>query len=275
MFRNYLKSALRNLQKHFGYTAINLIGLTVGLTVTLQIFLFVQSELGYDSFHVEAENIYRVTLDGSFSGTELNAPVTPAPMAAALVSDFPEVEVATRLYPFANEQMLRKDDIDLLEDEVLIVDSTFFDVFSFELLRGTKETALNKPFTAVLSETLAGKLFGNDDPLGETIILGDSTSYEVTGIVADPPKNSHIQFDMLRTSLGLPFVEQQSEFWVSNNFFTYLRLVSTRELRAQNPIQRVGLLWGAGGLEGDMGLSEDGPIGPSQQANPQDSRVTR
>lgn len=225
MLLNYLKSALRNLRKHFGYTAINLIGLTVGLTVTLQIFLFVQSELSYDAFHEEAENIYRVTLDGSFSGTKLNAPVTPAPMAAALVSDFPEVEVATRLFPFANEQMVRKDDVNLLVDEVLIVDSTFFDVLSFELLRGTKETALNRPFTAVLTETLADKLFGTSDPLGETVILGDSTRYEVTGIVADPPKNSHIQFAMLRTTAGLPFVEQQSEFWVSNNFFTYLRLV--------------------------------------------------
>jgi len=225
MLFNYFKSALRNLRKHFGYTAINLVGLTVGLTVTLQIFLFVQSELSYDAFHEEAENIYRVTLDGSFSGTELNAPVTPAPMAAALVTDFPEVEVATRLFPFANEQMVRKDDIRLLEDEVLIVDSTFFDVLSFELLRGTKETALNRPFTAVLGKTLADKLFGNTDPLGETVILGDSTRYEVTGIVADPPKNSHIQFDMPRTTAGLPFVEQQSQFWVSNNFFTYLRLV--------------------------------------------------
>ncbi len=225
MLRNYLKSAIRNLRKHFGYTAINLVGLTVGLTVTLQIFLFVQSELSYDAFHEEAENIYRVTLDGSFSGTELSAPVTPAPMAAALVSDFPEVEVATRLFPFVNEQMVRKDDVSLLEDEVLIVDSTFFDVLSFDLLRGTKETALNRPYTAVLTETLADKLFGNTDPLGETVILGDSTRYEVTGIVADPPKNSHIQFDMLRTTAGLPFVEQQSEFWVSNNFFTYLRLI--------------------------------------------------
>jgi putative ABC transport system permease protein len=222
MLRNYLKTALRNLRRHPGYTAINLLGLALGLTVVLQIFLFVQHELGYDAFHERSEDIYRVTIDGSFSGTELSAPVTPAPMTAALVSDFPEVETGTRIFPFANEQMIRKGDVNILEDGFLIVDSTFFDVFSFDLLQGDPRTALTRPNTVVLTRTLATKLFDREDPLGQSVQIGDTTRFEVTGIVADPPDNSHIQFDILRTTVGVPFAQQQ--FWVSNNWFSYIRL---------------------------------------------------
>lgn len=223
MLKNYLMTTIRNLRKHFGYTSINLVGLALGLTVTLQIFLFVQSELGYDAFHDNAEDIYRVTLDGSFSGTDINAPVTPSPMAAALVADFPEVEYATRIFPFANEQMVRNPGIDpFIDDQVLFVDSTFFDVLTFPFLQGEADRALNRPGTAVLTESFAERVFGEADPLGESIILGDTTAYEVTGIVADPPSNSHIQFHVLLTMTDWP--PAQSQFWVSNNFFTYLRL---------------------------------------------------
>lgn len=125
MLRNNLKTALCNLHKHFGYTAINLVGLALLLTVTLQIFLFVQSELAYDKFHERSEDLYRIVLDGSFAGTDLNAQVTPGPMAGALVSDFPEVESATRIFPFANEHMVRyaASNTAFLDDAVYFVDS--------------------------------------------------------------------------------------------------------------------------------------------------------
>lgn len=222
MFRNYAVTSLRNLRKHFGYTSINLIGLTLGLTVTLQIFLFVQSELSYDRFHKDAEDLYRITLDGSFSGTILNAPISPAPMANALVNDFPDVVAATRLYTFRGERMVRKGATEFLEDGIILADSTFFDVLTFPLLQGNPETALARPSTVVLTQTIALKLFGSSDPMGETIILADSTVFEVTGIVADPPQNSHIQFTILESMTG--FQQAESDFWVSNNFFTYLKL---------------------------------------------------
>lgn len=238
MLGNYFKSAVRNLSKHPGFTAINLIGLAVGLTVTLQIFLFVQHELSYDSFHDRSEDIYRVTLDGNFSGTKLNAPVTPAPMAATLVADFPEIEVATRIFPFTSKLMVRKDDVSFLEDKVMIVDSTFFDVLTFPFLQGSASSALNRPYTAVLTETLAKKLFGADDPLGEMFVVGDTTEYEVTGIVVDPPQNSHIKFNLLRTTVGLPNIGVENQNWISNNNFTYLKMApgsDPSELEAKIP----------------------------------------
>jgi len=222
MLQNYVSTAVRNLRKHAGYTTINLIGLTLGLAVTLQIFLFVQRELSYDRFHDDAENLYRVTLEGVFSGTDLNAPVSPAPMARALVNDFPEVVAATRLFTFRGDRMIRNGDQEFLDDGVILVDSTFFDVLTFPLLEGDPATALVRPSTVVLTQTMATKLFGTIDPIGETIIMADTSRYEVTGIVADPPANSHIQFSVLEAMNG--FAQAESQFWISNNFITYLKL---------------------------------------------------
>lgn len=236
MLKSIAATALRNLRKHFGYTAINLVGLTLGLAVTLQIFLFVQRELSYDRFHEDAENLYRVVLDGVFSGTDLNAPISPAPMARALVNDFPEVVSATRLFTFRGERMVRNGDTEFLENGIIMADSTIFDVLTFPLLRGNPATALTRPSTVVLTETIAGKLFATDDPLGQTIIMADSSRFEVTGIVADPPSTSHIQFTILESMTG--FEQAESDFWVSNDFFTYLKLqdgATARELEAKLP----------------------------------------
>jgi len=236
MFQNYVTTALRNLRRHFGYASINLVGLALGLTVTLQIFLFVQSELSYDTFHADAENLYRVTLEGSFSGTDLNAPISPAPMAVALVNDFPEVVSATRLFTFQGEKMVRKGDNEYLDDGIIRADSSFFEVLTFPLLQGDSKRALTRPSTVVLTQSMATKLFGSYDPMGESIIMGDSTRYEVTGVVADPPSNSHIQFSILESMTG--FGQAESSFWVSNNFFTYLKLqdgTTAEEFEAKLP----------------------------------------
>lgn len=159
-------------------------------------------------------------------------------MAAALVADFPEIEVATRIFPFTSKQMVRKGDVSFLEDKVMIVDSTFFDVLTFSFLQGSASSALNRPNTAVLTETLAKKLFGADDPLGETFVVGDTTEYEVTGIVADPPQNSHIKFNLLRTTVGLPNIDGENQSWISINNFTYLKMApgsDPSELEAKIP----------------------------------------
>ena len=222
MIRNYVTTALRNLRKHFGYAAINLAGLALGLTVTLQIFLFVRHELSYDRFHADAENLYRVVLQGVFSGTDLNAPISPAPMARALVEDFPDVEAATRLFTFLPPRMVRTGTTEFSEDGIILADSSLFGVLTFPLLRGDPASALARPQTIVLTESMAEKLFPSEDPMGRSIVMGDTTAYEITGVVADPPTNSHIQFTILQSLTG--FGQAQSDFWVSNNFFTYLKL---------------------------------------------------
>ena len=224
MFKNYLKIALRNLRKQIGYTSINLIGLAFGITCCLLILLFVRDELSFDRFHEKADQIHRVVLTGRFGGNDLNAPVTPAPMAPTLVADFPEVLTATRISPpaFIGQLMMRRGDRQFLENGVAFVDSTFFDIFTFPLTRGNPETALTAPNTIVLTEAMARKYFADEDPINQTLVVGDST-YSVTGVVADVPPNSHFQFDFLAsiTSLGPQALNQ---FWISNNFFTYFVL---------------------------------------------------
>lgn len=222
MFSNYLKIALRNLRKHLGYTTINLTGLAVGLACCLLIVLFVRDEMSYDRFHEKADQIYRVVLDGSFSGSDLNAPVTPAPMSQALVKDFPEVTTATRIFGFGGQQVLRRDALRFIEEDILWVDSTFLDVFTFPLLQGNPETALYAPNTLILTESMANKYFGEENPVGQSLIMGDSTNYEITGVVADVPSNAHFDFDFLASMRSLP--QSQNEVWISNNFFTYLVL---------------------------------------------------
>ena len=225
MFKNYLKIALRTLRKQIGYTSINLIGLAVGIACGLLILLFVRDELGFDRFHEKADQIHRVVLTGHFAGNDLNAPITPAPMAAALVADFPEVLTATRISPprFTGQMMVQRDDKKFLEEGLAFVDSTFFDIFTFPLLQGNPKTALEAPRTIVLTQSMAEKYFSGEDPINQTLILADTSTYRVTGVIADVPSNSHFQFDFLAsiTSLG---PQALNEFWISNNFFTYLVL---------------------------------------------------
>ena len=225
MVKNYLKIALRNLRKQLGYTSINLIGLAFGIACCLLILLFVRDELGFDQFHEKADQIHRVVLTGHFAGNDLNAPVTPAPMAAALVADFPEVLTATRIFPpsFNGQVKIKRDDNQFLEDGLVYVDSTLLDIFTFPLLQGNPETALMAPRSIVLTASMAEKYFAGEDPVNQTLILADTTTYTVTGVMADVPPNSHFQFDFLAsmTSLGPGLL---NEFWISNNFFTYFVL---------------------------------------------------
>ena len=222
MLKNYTKIALRNLRKYKGYTFINVAGLAVGLACCLLIVLFVRDELSYDRYHEKADQIYRVTLDALLGEQEINAPISPAPMAQALVNDYPEVVQATRLFTYAGETLVRYEDRRFVEERFFFGDSTTFDVFTFPLLRGDPETALLEPNTVVLTESTARKYFGQDDPMGKTIRVDDEFDYEVTGVMADMPENSHFHFDFLGAlgTLG----GSRNPMWVSNNFRTYFIL---------------------------------------------------
>lgn len=144
MVGNYLKSALRSLRKQPGYTAINLFGLALGLAVSLLIFLFVQHELSFDTYHPSSKNTYRVVLDARFNGSTMLAPIAPAPMAKALLADYPEVENTTRVFGFGGERMIKRGDAAFLDRQIMMADSSLFDMFQFEFLRGDAQTALSK-----------------------------------------------------------------------------------------------------------------------------------
>lgn len=222
MFGSFLTAAIRNIKKHLGYSAINLVGLALGLSVSLLILLFVQHELSYDTYHDRSEDIYRIVLDGSFAGTALNAPVAPAPMGERMRMDFPEVDNTARLFGFMGPHVLRVGDTAFTDDRVVLADSSLFDIFQFDFLRGDPSTALTTPRTIVLTESTAKRLFGDADPYGETVFLADTIGVTVDAIIADPPSNTHLQFSAFRPLLDSQ--QAQSEQWISNNFVTYVKL---------------------------------------------------
>jgi putative ABC transport system permease protein len=237
MIKNYLTIAWRNLLRKKGYSFINISGLAIGIASSIIILLFVQDELSYDRHHKNAKDIYRIVMKASMQGNSFHAPITPAPMAATIRADYPEVRSAVRLFTFGSSPIIRNGDRSYIENGFIWVDSTFFDVFSFNMIKGDPGNALNRPFTMVLTESAARKYFGVEDPLGQTLEMGnDRTHYEVTGIVEDPPRNSHFSFEVLASIASNP--QHQNQMWVSNNYYTYLLLeegANPDELTAKFP----------------------------------------
>ncbi len=221
MFASYLKIALRNLRKQPGYTFINVTGLAVGIACCILIVLFVRDELSYDRFHADADRIYRVVMDGKIADRILHAPVTPAPMAATLVDEVPEVEAATRLFTLAQQTLVRYEDRQFVEERFFFADSNFFDLFTVELLQGDPQAVLARPNTVVLTTETAARYFPGGEAVGQTIQV-DGDDYTVTGIARPLPHNAHFHFDFLATMKGWPPAE--NTFWVSNNLATYVRL---------------------------------------------------
>lgn len=224
MLKNYILVALRNLWRHRGYTLINILGLTVGLASTIFILLYVINEMTYDRFHEKSDQIHRVWISGSMPATEMRHAVTSPPMAEALLNDYPEVEQAVRIR-LAGGWMVRRGDRIYQETdaEFMFADSTFFDVFSFELLRGDPKTCLTEPRSIVLTEEYARKYFGDEDPMGQYLKIEQDTNLSViTGVMADFPQNSHFHCKMLGSLSTLG--DSRSTNWLNHNYHTYVVL---------------------------------------------------
>lgn len=223
MIKNYLTIAWRNLLRKKGYSFINISGLAIGIASSIMILLFVQDEMSYDRYHENAGNIYRLCMKASMQGNSLHAPITPAPMASTMVADFPEVKSAVRFHDFGASPILRNGDRSYVENGFVWADSTVFDVFSLPMISGEPAKALNRPNTIVLTETAAAKYFGEENPVGRTLEMGNErTPYEVTAVIKDLPVNSHFSFDVIASFVSNP--QHQNPMWVSNNYFTYLLL---------------------------------------------------
>jgi putative ABC transport system permease protein len=224
MIVNIIKVAFRNLFRHFGYSFINILGLAIGLASSIFIFLYVINELTYDRFHEKSDHIYRAWILGNMPGTEMRHAVTSPPMMEALLNDYPEVEAAVRIR-LERGRLVRTGDRKFLETsaEFKFADSTFFDVFSFKLLKGNPKTCLRDPRSIVLTEEYAKKYFGNEEPMGQTFrIEQDTNYYTVTGLIQDVPINSHIKFKMLGSLSTLR--QSRSTNWTNHNFHTYFVL---------------------------------------------------
>lgn len=221
MFGSFFKVALRILMRDRVHTLVNISGLAIGLAFSIIIFLYVHQETSYDSFHNHADQIYRIGVKGRISDNVFNHAVTPAPLAGKLLQDDPGVENATRIARFG-AWLVQYGSVRNNEDNLIFADSTFFSLFSFPLIRGKAEDVLKNPLSIVLSESKAWAYFGSEDPIGKRLrIENDSTYYTVTGIMADVPRNSHLQFDMVG-SLKTFDAKLHDDRWVVHYLYTYI-----------------------------------------------------
>ena len=219
MFRNYLKIAWRNLIRNKVFSAINIVGMTLGICVCFFALLFVNFELSYDIYHEKADRIYRLVTDvKTVTGTEYMS--TTGGMAPAIQAAFPEVEASTRL--FLDYLILQKDQDNPREEKIAYADSSLFSVFTVPLISGNPGTALNAPYTVVLSETAARHYFGTADPVGKTLTVNGKDLAHVTGVMKDMPYNSHVWVDVLMSMATLGSEWQNN--WKRFFFYTYLLL---------------------------------------------------
>lgn len=221
MLKNYLKVAIRNILKHKFYSAINVLGMTIGVTACILIVLYVVDELSYDRFHVNADRMYQVGLHGKVGGQEIRTTNTSPPLWRGMAEEIPDVEATTRLANLWGA-VVKYGDQAFNEDRVYYADSNFFSFFTFELLSGDPRTALKDPQSVVLTRDMATKYFGDESPLGKMMIIRDTVPYKVTGIAENPPGNSHIKFNMLVSSASESSL--QEPYWLNNNLYTYFIL---------------------------------------------------
>ena len=233
MLSNYVKIAFRNARQQKLYSLINILGLAVGLMAALLILAYLQEELSYDRFHQKADRIYRVNLDYNYNGESGIGSTTPPPVAGRLVTDYPEVEAATRVYREGNT-MVRYQDRAFDEEGVLSVDSTFLSIFDFPLLEGDAATALVAPNSIVITPAVARKYFGDASPLGKTLLLWEyRVPCQVTGVIAPPPRTSHLQFDVLYSMTGHYLVEKRFDWsWIWSQVTTYALLREDADVSA-------------------------------------------
>ncbi len=221
MFHNYFKVALRNLRRQRLYSAINIIGLAIGIACFLFITLYVQHELSYDRYHEKADRIYRLAVSIRMGGNDLERAIVGAPTAAALVDDFPEVEDAVRFRSGGN-WYIRYGEKTYKETSFIFAEANIFDIFSIPLLQGDSITALTEPNTLVISQKAAKKYFGSDDPVGKTLNLDNTADFRVTGVFRDIPSNSHFHWDFIGSFASIE--KKLVPEWTSLDVYTYLLL---------------------------------------------------
>ncbi len=226
MFKNYFKIAWRNLLKNKSYSIINIGGLAIGLACFLLIAIFISNELSYDTYHEKKDSIYRVIHHSNADNTDDAWVWGNAPIGPALKSDFPEI-IEKAQFSGRSDILLEYNNRKFQEGECFYADASVFNVFSWPLLNGDAKTALEAPYSIVLTETTAKKYFGNENPVGKTIegIGGRAAdgTYTVTGIIKDIPQNSHFDFDVLMSMSS--FQQSRSEifeWWGYVDFYTYL-----------------------------------------------------
>lgn len=199
MIKNYLLIAIRNLTKNFGYTAINIFGLAIGLACCLLVTLYIRFELSYENFHDKKASVYRYIPRGERDGKVSMQTMLPAGFGPLIKDSFREVEKFTRFSDVDERALLRKGDLFLDAKTLSVADKDFFEIFSFQLLQGDAANVFARPNTIAIAQSVADKYFPNHDALGQVIRYNNAYDYEITGVFKDVPANSHLQFTYLTT----------------------------------------------------------------------------
>ncbi len=232
MFKSYVKTAYRFLLKNRTFSFINIFGLAVGTLCCLYIVIYVQDQYSYDKQHKNANDIYRVTTDLALTGDKHHNATASPPIAPAMKRDFGEVAQFTRVVPTlgADNHLLKYGDKAFYEKEVMYVDSTFFDVFSYHFVDGSPSHALEAPYSIVLMKPVADKLFGKEEPVGKTMIIDDGygkNNFKVTAVIDESLGKSHIKANLFITmnSGGIGEYVLKNTIWGGNNFTnSYVKL---------------------------------------------------
>ncbi|MCK4922194.1 MAG: ABC transporter permease [Bacteroidales bacterium] len=228
MFRSYLKISFRNLTRQKGFSIINLLGLTLGLTVGFTILLYVFSELSYDNFHDNPEQIYRVAIRGNLGDMPLDMAVTPNALGYTMKAELPEIDKYTLFEHVPGDQLFSTEDAKFYENHLIYAENSFFDVFTIKFISGDPSSALIEPYTLILTQSLSNKLFGEVNPLGRSVRLNNADDYIVTGLIEDLPIETHLPLNCIisletrKKELG----NQINDDWTNLMYYTYIKLFS-------------------------------------------------
>lgn len=224
MFKNQLKIAWRNLKTNGLFSTINIIGLSIGLAITVLLFLFISNELSFNTMYPKKDRIYRVLVKTNSEFDNEVWATSPPVMASALQNEVTNVESAARLYKhnFGKTASIRANDQNYTEDMFFWVDEELLEIFDIAFLEGNRANALHRPNTAIISESAAKKYFSSGNPVGKTILVDNSKHLEITGVFKDFPKNSTINAEIMASSNGAWFYNRNS--WGNVSFETYCLL---------------------------------------------------
>lgn len=225
MLQHYFKTAFRNLWRSKGYSLINILGLAIGMATCLLIFLYIIHELSYEKSIPGHENIYRVHVEGRFADDFFDVPMTPSGLAPMIKEVLPEIESTTRIEK-RSQYIIAYEDVKYYEKNIYFVDSSFLDVFSFDMVLGDASSCLNDPNSIVMTESTARKYFGDENPMGKTVVFSNFKSLKVTGIVKDLKGKTHLNFGILIPVEVLIRERNQTDYdqdWGSIYLYTYVK----------------------------------------------------
>ncbi len=224
MIKNYLTIALRNFRRQPGYTFLNIFGLTLGIAATLLVLLYISGETRYDTHHLKADRIFRISSDITEPDDHFRWAVTQNPLAGTLKMEYPEVEEFVRFIDNGRTRLQYKDQF-FFEEKVFLVDSTVCDVFTINFTKGNPHTALNEPNSIVLNESVANRIFGKQNPVGEILKTTSGREYKVTGVFENWPVQSHLIADVLISANSIPgLADPTAGSWGGFNIYSYVLL---------------------------------------------------